>query len=86
MYRKIVLALALGIGIGVGVVACNVGEKEAQAVDAKPKMEYIVLSENDASSLEAIVNKKLNEGFEPVGGVSATARNGITYCQAMIKR
>lgn len=45
-------------------------------------MEYIVINEISIDKLVEEVNKKISEGFEPLGGISTVQQN---YQQAMIK-
>jgi hypothetical protein len=51
--------------------------------------EYMVISVEGLDEIHAEVNKKIKEGWQPIGGISCTAiplRNlgvAITYSQAM---
>ena len=46
-------------------------------------MEYIVVNEISISKLVEEVNKKITDGFEPIGGISNVQKN---YQQAMTKQ
>lgn len=45
-------------------------------------MIYIILRSHDSNCLAKMVNDKIQEGFEPLGGVAY----GDWYAQAMVKR
>jgi hypothetical protein len=60
-------------------------------------MKYETIVANDAETLDERVQEKLNEGWEPLGGVAVThwsydesfdsfTQTGFQYVQAMIKR
>jgi hypothetical protein len=50
-------------------------------------MYYLVVSEGNLISLEQSVNRCLNEGYRPVGGITVVAKSGgfYSYYQAMLK-
>lgn len=50
-------------------------------------MKYIVVKDYDRDSIERIVNKFINDGYVPLGGISVTVVGwcDLQYTQAMIK-
>jgi len=47
---------------------------------------YIVVSEYPISRLVEAVNSKIQDGYEPIGGIMAVSSGSGWYGQAMIKK
>ncbi len=48
-------------------------------------VEYINVSANSSDKLVALVNEKIKEGWQPIGGVFVTSLYTAVYLQAMVK-
>lgn len=50
-------------------------------------MKYTVIFGYDGGEFKKLVNKMIKDGWEPLGGISATSDDtGVLFAQAMIKR
>lgn len=56
-------------------------------LQGKNMKEYIIVSSYITRSLSDLVTRRLNEGYQLVGGFSVTkdGENAFLYCQAMVK-
>ena len=48
-------------------------------------VEYMNVSASNTNKLVELVNQKISEGWQPIGGVFAASFVPVTYLQAMVK-
>jgi len=49
-------------------------------------MKYDVIEEREIENLVETINKKIKEGWEPIGGIAVSGSDGDFYTQAIIYR
>lgn len=88
--NRYLISGALGCLMMMGVSYTERLFSPAQKMETLEGKQYIILEDRDRKKMEEQVNRKLSEGWTPVGGIATGVANelgfkGMVYTQAMIK-